>query len=47
MPMTMPLRISPPRKNLRLLTTKGLANTAAGGLTFKQVSGGFLVQDPR
>jgi len=33
------------KKNLRLLTTKGLANTAAGGLTFKQVSGGFLVQD--
>jgi phosphoribosylaminoimidazolecarboxamide formyltransferase / IMP cyclohydrolase len=33
------------KKNLRLLTTKGLANPAAGGLAFKQVSGGFLVQD--
>ena len=33
------------KKNLRLLTTKGLANPALGGLAFKQVSGGFLVQD--
>ena len=33
------------KKNLRLLTTKGLANPAAAGLAFKQVSGGFLVQD--
>ncbi|SUZ31684.1 Bifunctional purine biosynthesis protein PurH [Roseibaca ekhonensis] len=33
------------KKNLRLLTTKGLANPAAGGLAYKQVSGGFLVQD--
>ena len=33
------------KKNLRLLTTGGLANPAAGGLAFKQVAGGFLVQD--
>ncbi|MDD7972450.1 bifunctional phosphoribosylaminoimidazolecarboxamide formyltransferase/IMP cyclohydrolase [Roseinatronobacter alkalisoli] len=33
------------KKNLRLLTTKGLANPGLGGLAFKQVSGGFLVQD--
>ena len=33
------------KKNLRLLTTKGLANPGAAGLAFKQVSGGFLVQD--
>jgi phosphoribosylaminoimidazolecarboxamide formyltransferase/IMP cyclohydrolase len=33
------------KKNLRLLTTKGLANPASPGLAFKQVSGGFLVQD--
>ncbi|PQO23805.1 bifunctional phosphoribosylaminoimidazolecarboxamide formyltransferase/inosine monophosphate cyclohydrolase [Rhodobacteraceae bacterium WD3A24] len=33
------------RKNLRLLTTKGLANPGAPGLTFRQVGGGFLVQD--
>ncbi|WP_333830646.1 bifunctional phosphoribosylaminoimidazolecarboxamide formyltransferase/IMP cyclohydrolase [Pararhodobacter sp.] len=33
------------KKNLRLLTTPGLANPAAPGLAFKQVSGGFLVQD--
>lgn len=33
------------KKNLRLLTTKGLGNSAAGGLAFKQVSGGMLVQD--
>lgn len=33
------------KKNLRLLTTLGLANPAAPGLVFKQVSGGFLVQD--
>ncbi|MCC5990891.1 MAG: bifunctional phosphoribosylaminoimidazolecarboxamide formyltransferase/IMP cyclohydrolase [Rhodobacteraceae bacterium] len=32
------------KKNLRLLTTPGLANPAEGGLAFKQVSGGFLVQ---
>lgn len=33
------------KKNLRLLTTPGLADPASGGLAFKQVSGGFLVQD--
>lgn len=33
------------KKNLRLLTTRGLANPRLGGLAFKQVSGGFLVQD--
>jgi phosphoribosylaminoimidazolecarboxamide formyltransferase/IMP cyclohydrolase len=33
------------KKNLRLLTTPGLANPAAPGLAFKQVAGGFLVQD--
>ena len=33
------------KKNLRLLTTSGLADPKAGGLTFRQVSGGFLVQD--
>ncbi len=33
------------KKNLRLLTTAGLADPADGGLAFRQVSGGFLVQD--
>ncbi len=33
------------KKNLRLLTTAGLANPAAPGLAFRQVAGGFLVQD--
>ncbi len=33
------------KKNLRLLTTPGLANPALPGLAFRQVSGGFLVQD--
>jgi phosphoribosylaminoimidazolecarboxamide formyltransferase/IMP cyclohydrolase len=33
------------KKNLRLLTTDGLADPRAGGLAFKQVSGGILVQD--
>ena len=33
------------KKNLRLLTTDGLADPAAAALAFKQVSGGFLVQD--
>ena len=33
------------KKNLRLLTTGGLANPAAPGLAVTQVSGGFLVQD--
>ncbi|KPQ07303.1 MAG: bifunctional phosphoribosylaminoimidazolecarboxamide formyltransferase / IMP cyclohydrolase PurH [Rhodobacteraceae bacterium HLUCCA12] len=33
------------KKNLRLLTTSGLADLAAPALAFKQVAGGFLVQD--
>jgi phosphoribosylaminoimidazolecarboxamide formyltransferase/IMP cyclohydrolase len=33
------------KKNLRLLTTGGLPDPRAGGLAFKQVSGGMLVQD--
>ena len=33
------------KKNLRLLTTSGLPDASAGGLTFRQVAGGFLVQD--
>ncbi|MCE8439013.1 bifunctional phosphoribosylaminoimidazolecarboxamide formyltransferase/IMP cyclohydrolase [Rhodovulum sulfidophilum] len=33
------------KKNLRLLTTGGQANPAAAGLTYRQVSGGLLVQD--
>ncbi len=33
------------KKNLRLLIAPGLANPAAGGLAYKQVSGGMLVQD--
>ncbi len=33
------------KKNLRLLVTGGLADTSAGGLTYRQVSGGMLVQD--
>ncbi len=33
------------KKNLRLLTTDALPDPAAPGLTFRQVSGGFLVQD--
>ena len=32
------------KKNLRLLTTGGLPDARAGGLTFRQVAGGFLVQ---
>ncbi|WP_134725055.1 bifunctional phosphoribosylaminoimidazolecarboxamide formyltransferase/IMP cyclohydrolase [Paracoccus luteus] len=32
------------KKNLRLLTTGGLPDPGAGGLTFRQVAGGFLVQ---
>jgi len=32
------------KKNLRLLTTAGLANPAQAGLSFRQVGGGFLVQ---
>jgi phosphoribosylaminoimidazolecarboxamide formyltransferase/IMP cyclohydrolase len=33
------------KKNLRLLTTGGLADPAARGLSWRQVAGGFLVQD--
>ncbi len=33
------------RKNLRLLTTEGLPDPKTPGLTFRQVAGGFLVQD--
>ncbi|MFN5997269.1 MAG: bifunctional phosphoribosylaminoimidazolecarboxamide formyltransferase/IMP cyclohydrolase [Paracoccaceae bacterium] len=33
------------KKNLRLLTTGALPDPKAGGLAFKQVAGGFLVQD--
>ncbi len=33
------------RKNLRLLTTVGLPDPLAKGLAFRQVAGGFLVQD--
>ncbi|WP_306006814.1 bifunctional phosphoribosylaminoimidazolecarboxamide formyltransferase/IMP cyclohydrolase [Aquicoccus porphyridii] len=33
------------KRNLRLLTTGAMADPRAPGLTFRQVSGGFLVQD--
>jgi phosphoribosylaminoimidazolecarboxamide formyltransferase/IMP cyclohydrolase len=33
------------KRNLRLLTTEGLPDPRAGGLAFRQVAGGFLVQD--
>ncbi len=33
------------KKNLRLLTTDGVADPAAPGTTYRQVAGGFLVQD--
>ncbi|WP_116598301.1 bifunctional phosphoribosylaminoimidazolecarboxamide formyltransferase/IMP cyclohydrolase [Primorskyibacter marinus] len=33
------------KKNLRLLTTEALSDPALGGLTYRQVSGGMLVQD--
>ncbi|WP_299770779.1 bifunctional phosphoribosylaminoimidazolecarboxamide formyltransferase/IMP cyclohydrolase [uncultured Tateyamaria sp.] len=33
------------KKNLRLLTTNGLADASSAALAVKQVSGGFLVQD--
>jgi phosphoribosylaminoimidazolecarboxamide formyltransferase / IMP cyclohydrolase len=33
------------KKNLRLLTTAGLPDPMANGLAFRQVAGGFLVQD--
>ena len=33
------------KKNLRLLTTGGLPDVRAGGQTWRQVSGGYLIQD--
>jgi phosphoribosylaminoimidazolecarboxamide formyltransferase/IMP cyclohydrolase len=33
------------KKNLRLLTTEGLPDPLAAGVAYKQVAGGFLVQD--
>jgi phosphoribosylaminoimidazolecarboxamide formyltransferase/IMP cyclohydrolase len=33
------------KKNLRLLTTNGLADPSVAALAFRQVSGGYLVQD--
>ncbi len=39
------LSIFSKKKNLRLLTTDGLPDLKAGSLTYRQVSGGFLVQD--
>ena len=38
-------RIFAAKKNLRLLTTEGLADPTAAALAVRQVSGGFLVQD--
>ena len=39
------MRIFDEKKNLRLLTTTNLADPRAGGLVWKQVAGGYLVQD--
>ena len=39
-----PRRSSRGKKNLRLLTTGGLPDPRAPGLTFRSVAGGFLVQ---
>ncbi len=39
------LAIFAARKNLRLLTTASLPDPQAGGLSVRQVAGGFLVQD--
>ena len=39
-----PRRSSPRKKNLRLLTTGGLPDPRAQGLTFRSLAGGFLVQ---
>jgi phosphoribosylaminoimidazolecarboxamide formyltransferase/IMP cyclohydrolase len=39
------MRVFAAKKNLRLLTTEGLANPAERVLSFRQVAGGFLVQD--
>ncbi|MFT7057907.1 MAG: phosphoribosylaminoimidazolecarboxamide formyltransferase/IMP cyclohydrolase [Pseudorhodobacter sp.] len=33
------------KKNLRLLTTEGLPNASSAALSFRQVAGGFLVQE--
>jgi phosphoribosylaminoimidazolecarboxamide formyltransferase/IMP cyclohydrolase len=38
------IKIVAAKKNLRLLVAGGLADPRAGGLTFKSVAGGFLVQ---
>lgn len=38
-------RVFAARKNLRLLTTGGLPDPRAGGLAWRQVAGGLLVQD--
>ena len=39
------LRVFAAKKNLRILTTGGLADPVEPGLSFRQVGGGFLVQD--
>jgi phosphoribosylaminoimidazolecarboxamide formyltransferase/IMP cyclohydrolase len=39
------LEVFAKKKNLRLLTTDGLPDMRQGGLTYRQVSGGMLVQD--
>ncbi len=39
------MRIFAKKKNLRLLTTGGLPDVSAPGRVFRQVAGGFLVQD--
>ncbi len=39
------LKVFQAKKNLRLLTTGGLADPTVAGLAVRQVSGGFLVQD--
>ncbi|WP_295313095.1 bifunctional phosphoribosylaminoimidazolecarboxamide formyltransferase/IMP cyclohydrolase [Roseobacter sp.] len=39
------MRVFSQKKNLRLLTTDGLADPRAAGLAVRQVSGGYLVQD--
>ena len=39
------VRIFEAKKNLRLLTTGGMADPHAAGLAFKQVAGGLLLQD--
>ncbi len=39
------LSIFAKKKNLRLLTTNGLPDVSAAGQTWRQVSGGYLVQD--